>query len=58
MEELVKYLLSSILGAAFIYGKFKTEIEHIKTELNSKSNHGERLAAIESKIDILINKSK
>lgn len=54
MVEVVKAVIASILGGAVAYGYMKAEINQIKQTIQAQSNHAERLAAIEAKIDILL----
>ncbi len=56
MVEVVKAVIASIVGGAVAYGYMKAEINQIKTAIQAQSNHAERLAAIEAKIDILLKK--
>jgi hypothetical protein len=56
MIEIVKAIIASVLGGAVAYGYMKAEINQIKEAIRSQSNHAERLAAIEAKIDILLKK--
>jgi hypothetical protein len=54
MIEIVKAVIASALGGAVAYGYMKAEINQIKRTIEAQSNHAERLAAIEAKIDILL----
>jgi hypothetical protein len=54
MVEIVKAVIASALGGAVAYGYMKAEINQIKRTIEAQSNHAERLAAIEAKIDILL----
>jgi hypothetical protein len=56
MEEVAKGVIASLLGGAVAYGYMKAEIRQIKAAIQAQSNHAERLAAIEAKIDILLKK--
>lgn len=44
------------MGGGIAYGSMKAEINHIKRTIEDMSKHGERLAAIEAKIDLLLKK--
>jgi hypothetical protein len=56
MVEIIKAVVASILGGGIAYGYMKAEIAQIKQSISAQSNHAERLAAIEAKIDILLKK--
>jgi len=53
----LKFIFSALIGGGVAWGSLRAEIYAMKEKLNSQSLHGERLAAIEAKIDILINKN-
>ena len=54
MVEIIKAVIASILGGAVAYGYMKAEINQIRETIKSQHSYGERLAAIEAKIDILL----
>jgi len=54
IDEFIKCTLTAFFGVGVSYGIFKTEIKAIKEQIKSTNMYGERLAAIEAKLDILI----
>jgi hypothetical protein len=56
MDEWIKFTITGLCGVSLSYGIMKTEIGTLKEQLKSTQLYGERLAAIEAKIDILIKK--
>jgi hypothetical protein len=55
MIEVLKAVIATMLGGAISYGYMKAEINQIKAAIQQHQSHAERLAAIEAKIDILLN---
>jgi len=58
MEEWAKFTITALFGVGVSYGILKTEIKTLKDQIKSTNLYGERLAAIEAKIDILLNDKK
>jgi len=58
MMEVLKAVIATMLGGAISYGYMKAEINQIKAAIQQHQSHAERLAAIEAKIDILLNKNR
>jgi hypothetical protein len=58
MIEIIKPVIATLLGGAISYGYMKAEINQIKAAIQQHQSHAERLAAIEAKIDILLNKNR
>ena len=58
MDEWLKMTLTALFGVGVSYGIMKTEISTLKEQLKEMQLYGERLAAIEAKIDILIKNGK
>jgi hypothetical protein len=56
--EVLKAVIATMLGGAISYGYMKAEINQIKAAIQQHQSHAERLAAIEAKIDILLNKNR
>jgi hypothetical protein len=56
MEELAKFTITGLFGVGVSYGILKTEVRTLKDQIKNTQLYGERLAAIEAKIDILIKK--
>jgi len=56
MNEWIKFTITGLFGIGVSYGILKTEIRTLKEQIKSTQLYGERLAAIEAKIDILIKK--
>ena len=54
--EILKFIGAAIFGGGVAYGAFRTEIGSLKEAVKLYQPYGERLAAIEAKIDILIHK--
>ena len=52
--EVVKFILAAIFGGGVSYGALRTEISSLKDAVKLYQPYGERLAAIEAKLDILI----
>jgi hypothetical protein len=57
MVEVIKAVVATLVGGAISYGYMKAEINQIKQAIQQHQSHAERLAAIEAKIDILLNKN-
>jgi hypothetical protein len=58
MDEWVKFTITGLFGVGVSYGILKTEIRTLKEQIKNTNLYGERLAAIEAKIDILLNEKK
>jgi hypothetical protein len=58
MIEVLKAVIATLVGGAISYGYMKAEINQIKAAIQQHQSHAERLAAIEAKIDILLNKNR
>ena len=54
--EVVKFVVAAIFGGGIAYGALRTEIASLKETVKLYQPYGERLAAIEAKLDILIHK--
>lgn len=54
--ELLQTIFGAVMGGGIVYGTIKTDISHIKDQLKDKKDHGDRLARLETKIDIIIEK--
>ena len=52
--EIIKFVAAAIFGGGVAYGAFRAEITSLKDAVKLYQPYGERLAAIESKLDILI----
>ena len=58
MDEWVKFTITGLFGVGVSYGILKTEIRTLKDQIKNTNLYGERLAAIEAKIDILLKEKK
>ena len=56
--EIVKFIAAALFGSGVSYGIMRAEIKSIKEKIAEGRMYGERLAAIEAKIDFLINQQK
>jgi hypothetical protein len=56
MMEILKFIAAAVFGGGVAYGAFRTEISSLKEAVKLYQPYGERLAAIEAKLDILIHK--
>lgn len=54
--EILQSIFGALLGGGIVYGTIKSDISHIKDNLKDKHDHSERLARLETKIDLIINK--
>jgi hypothetical protein len=55
MNEILKYISAAVFGGGVAYGALRQEIASLKESVKLYQPYGERLAAIESKIDLLIS---
>jgi hypothetical protein len=55
MPEIIQNIVSALIGGGIAYGTMKAEIKAIKEQIAEHKLYGERLAAIEAKIDFIIN---
>lgn len=53
--EVAKFVIASIFGGGVAYGALRAEIASLKETVKLYQPYGERLAAIESKLDLLIS---
>jgi hypothetical protein len=57
MIDIVKILAAALFGGGVAYGALRTQIQSLKETMKQYNGHSERLATIEAKLDILLNKS-
>lgn len=53
--ETVITVAGCVFSVGFIYATLKTHIDALREEVSQLKSNGERLMALESKVDILIN---
>jgi len=54
IEAIIQNIAAAAIGGGIAYGSMKAEIKAIKEQINEHKLYGERLAAIEAKIDFII----
>ena len=54
--ELLQTIFGAVMGGGIVYGTIKSDIAHIKENLKEKHDHSDRLARLETKIDLIIHK--
>jgi hypothetical protein len=54
--ELLQTIFGAVMGGGIVYGSIRTDIRHIKDNLKEKHDHSERLARLETKIDLILSK--
>lgn len=54
--ELLQTIFGAVLGGGIVYGTIKSDIAHIKDNLKEKHDHSDRLARLETKIDLILAK--
>jgi hypothetical protein len=54
--ELLQTIFGAVMGGGIVYGTIKSDIAHIKDNLKEKHDHSERLARLETKIDLILSK--
>ena len=57
MVDIIKFAAAAVFGGGVAYGALRTEIQIIKDQVKQYNGHAERLATIEAKLDILLNKT-
>ena len=53
--ELIITVAGGVFSVGFTYATLKTHIDALREEVANLKSNGERLMAVESKVDILIN---
>lgn len=56
--EVIKFAAATLFGGGIVYGSVISEIKVMKQQLQDSKAYGERLAAIEAKLDLLITKKQ
>ena len=57
MVDIVKFLAAAIFGGGLAWGAMKAEVSNIKEVIKEHGTHGERLATIEAKLDIILKQT-
>jgi hypothetical protein len=58
MSENIKYIIALLFGSGVTYGMLRTEVREMKEKIADYKLFGERLASIEGKLDIVLNKQQ
>ena len=56
--EVVKLVIAAFFGGGIAWGAMKSEVANIKETIKHHQTHGERLATIEAKLDLLLTQIK
>ena len=57
MVDMIKFVVAALFGGGLAWGAMKTEVANIKEAIKQHQTHGERLATIEAKLDILLKQT-
>ena len=55
--DIIKLVIAALFGAGLAWGAMKAEVANIKETIKQHQTHGERLATIEAKLDILLKQT-